>query len=396
MFLLKNVSLGKLKIPFPIILWFLLAAVAVLLEEARGPENFNNYFIYKYVFIHARALQNLYVGEPASVYGNLYGPLFSLLIAPFALLNDYVGCFLWCLANAWVLYIGIKQLKIDYNYRMLILLISVIEMMTSIHSVEFNSMVAGWIILSYVMIEKGNDFWGTFFIAIGMMTKIYGVVGLVFFLFSKDKFRFILYFVFWVGVLFCLPMLISSKSFIIQSYKDWYMKLLAKNEKNVIAFNTHNMKDISVMGLFRRIGKMHQLSNIAVIIPAAICYLIPLFRINQYKLATFRLSYLAFALIGVVIYSSSAESATYVIAMAGVGIWYVVQPRKSLSNKLILFFTLILTSLSPTNLFPVYLKEHFVVPFALKALPCFIIWLIIAFQLIGKNFENTLQTESIE
>jgi hypothetical protein len=82
--------------------------------------------------------------------------------------------------------------------------------------------------------------------------------------------------------------------------------------------------------------------------------------------------------------------------MAGVGIWYVVQPRKSMLNKLTLFFALILTSLSPTDLFPVYLKEHFVVPFALKALPCFIIWLRIAYQLIGKNFENTLQRESIE
>jgi len=396
MFLLKNVSLGKLKIPFPIILWFLLAAVAVLVEEMRGPGSFNNYFTYKYVFIHARSLQNLYVGEPASIYDNLYGPLFSLLIAPFALFNDYVGCFLWCIANAWVLYIGIKQLKIDYNFRMIILLISAIEMMTSIHSVEFNAMVAGWIILSYVMIDKGNDFWGTFFIAIGMMTKVYGIVGLVFFLFSKDKFRFVLYFIFWVAVLFGLPMLISSKSFIIQSYKDWYLKLVAKNAKNIDAFNTYNMQDISVMGLFRRIGKMHQLSNAAVILPAAICYAIPLFRISQYKQAAFRLSYLAFALIGVVIYSSSAESPTYVIAMVGVGIWYVVQPRKSLLNKLILFFALILTSLSPTDLFPVYLKEHFVVPFALKALPCFLIWLIIAYQLIGKNFEYTLQNESIE
>jgi hypothetical protein len=383
MFLFNTITFGKYKISVPVIIWFLLAAIAVSLEMSRGVESFNNYFTYKYVFIHARDLKNL------------YGPLFSLVIAPFSLFNDYIGCFFWCIANAWFLYFGVLKLHLSHHQKMAALLIGVIEMMTSLHNVEFNPMVAGWIILSFVMIEKEKDFWGTFFIAIGMLTKIYGIVGLCFFLFSKHKIKFIVYFLFWLAVLFCLPMIISSPKFIIQSYHDWYDKIVSKNSKNINPNNTYNMQDISVMGLFRRIFNLKNLSNLSVLIPAAIAYLIPVFRIKEYKNENFRLSYLAFALIGVVIFSSSAESPTYSIAMIGVAIWFVIQPKNNLSIAL-LVFALIITSLSPTDLFPRYLKEHFIVPYALKALPCFVIWLVIAYQLILNKFSiNSVSSQVI-
>jgi len=387
MFLFNTLTVGKYKIPVPVLIWFLLAAIAVSLEMSRGIESFNNYFTYKYVFIHAKNLKNLYVGEPASIYDNLYGPLFSLVIAPFSLFNDYIGCFLWCIANAWFLFYGVSKLNLSHQQKMAALLIGVIEMMTSIHNVEFNPMVAGWIILSFVMIEKEKDFWGTFFIVIGMLTKVYGVVGIAFFLFSKHKLKFIVYFLFWVVILFCLPMIITSPKFIIQCYHDWYDKIISKNSKNINPNNSYNMQDISVMGLGRRIFNLKNLSNLSVIIPAAICYLVPTFRIKEYKNEKFRLSYLAFALIGVVIFSSSAESPTYSIAMIGVAIWFVIQPRNIFFITL-LVFALIITSLSPTDLFPRYLKEHFIVPYALKALPCFFIWLVIAYQLMLNKFST--------
>lgn len=38
-------------------------------------------------------------------------------------------------------------------------------------------------------------------------------------------------------------------------------------------------------------------------------------------------------------------------------------------------FDFVLTSLSPSDLFPKYLRDEFVRPYALKALPCAIIWI---------------------
>ena len=386
----KNIILKNWKIPFPVFLWFALAAIAVLLEMSRGVENFNNYLLYRFVYTHIRHFQNLYVGSPFIEYDNHYGPFFGLVIAPFAYFNMYIGCFLWCIANAWVLYYSIKRLPISFEKKMAVLLIGAVEMMTATHNVQFNPMLTGWIVLSFVLVEEENDFWATFFIAAGFLVKLYGIAGLTFFLFSKNKLKFFLSFLFWMAILFCLPMLISTPAYIIQCYKDWYQSLSDKNQQNIAQSIGGGMQDISLMGLIRRIFLIRNLSYALVLLPNAVLYIIPMFRWNQYKELSFRLIYLAAALIGVVILSSSAESPTYTIAVTGVGIWYIAQTGtpKEWINWL-LGFVIVFTSLSSTDLFPFFIKEHFIVAYSIKALPCSIVWVVAICQLLTANFSQT-------
>ena len=101
-FLFKDYNLLGKKISFAALLWFALAIVAVVIEVNKGV--FNNYLIYKGVFWHTIHQTNLFSLYP-SEYGdcNHYGPFFSLVIAPFALLPDKLGCLLWGLLNAIVI-----------------------------------------------------------------------------------------------------------------------------------------------------------------------------------------------------------------------------------------------------------------------------------------------------
>ena len=72
------------------LLWFLLPAVAGLLKWKQN--SINNYYIFKGVFHHTINQTNLYSLYPAEYFdSNHYGPLFSLIIGPFALLPDYIG-----------------------------------------------------------------------------------------------------------------------------------------------------------------------------------------------------------------------------------------------------------------------------------------------------------------
>ena len=167
-FLLQNISIGKWKIPVPVFLWFFLAMLAAIAEISRGLSAINNYEIFSGVFHHTLAQTNLYLTYPAEYLdANHYGPLFSILIAPFALLPDSIGCFLWCVANAWMLFYAVRQLQLTERQQNIILLIGLIEMMTSIHNVQFNPMLTGWIMLSYVMVEKEKEVWATLFIVAG-------------------------------------------------------------------------------------------------------------------------------------------------------------------------------------------------------------------------------------
>lgn len=386
--LFRNISIGKWKIPVPVFLWFFLTILAAISEIARGPGSINNYGIYTGVFEHTIKLTNLYTAYPAEYFDtNHYGPFFSIIIAPFALMPDWLGCFLWCIVNAAILFFAVKQLPFSKKNQLIILLIGLVEMMTAIHNVQFNTMLTGWMVLSFVLVDKEKDFWATLFIAAGFMTKVYGIAGLAFFCFSKHKVKFIVSFIFWFIVLFCLPMIISSPAFIIQSYKDWYASIVEKNAQNIDLSSPSTMQDISVMGMIRRMGRLTDFNSLIVLAPAALLHGLPLLRFKQYKNESFRLYYLCLLLIGVVIFSSSAESPTFVIAVTGVAIWYVTQADMNPRFKnALLIFAIVLTSLSATDLFPPYVRHNIIVAYSLKALPCFAIWLVLAYKLLFTDF----------
>ncbi|BAV04851.1 Protein of unknown function [Filimonas lacunae] len=384
-FLFADVPIGKkYKLPFPVLLWFFLALLAVILELSRN--SFNNYIIFKYVFVHTLQQQNLYLEYPDSyIDSNHYGPVFSLVIAPFAVLPNWLGAILWAMTNATVLYIAIRMLQFNEKNLLFIFLVGAIELMSSTHQVQFNPMVAGWLILSYVMVERNKTLWATFFIALGFLCKLYGIAGLTFFLFSRDKVKFILYFLMWLVVLFCLPMLISSPSFIVQSHFDWLHSLMAKDSINAHQSVLFGQQDISVIGILRRVLQKESITDIMILAPAAILYGLPLLRFSQYKFEGFRIRYLALALISIVIFSSSAESTTYIIAISGVLFWYVIQEQKSKWLVAMLVLVFFMSILSPTDLMPPPI-QHFIRAYALKALPCFMVWLILLYEVGFKKY----------
>ena len=385
----KQIKIYKYSFSFPTILWFLLAAIAVTLELSRGLDSVNNYLIYKGVFQHTLQQKLLYIQYPEEYDdANHYGPLFSMVIAPFAFFNNYVGCFLWCIANAAFLYFAIKNLPITSHQKNVILLITAVEMMTSTHSVQFNPMLTSWILLAFILIEKEQDIWATLFIVAGFYVKLYGIIGLAFFFFSKHKIKFIISFVTWLIVLFCLPMLISSPRFIIQSYQHWVQSLVAKNVQNTDSSIAMNLQDLSVLGMIRRLFKIENLHNYFITMPAAIMLLLPYIRVQQFKHLYYRLSYLALLLISVVIFSTSAESPTYVIAVTGVALWFIVQKVPTAKwVYALLIFAMIVTTFSVTDLFPHYLRVTFFIAYALKALPCFCVWLVLLYQLLFNKYE---------
>lgn len=375
---------------FVTILWFLIPFVAVLLLISKGDSHINNYLIFKNVFWHTIHQQNLYNYYPSEYFDkNHYGPFFSLIIAPFALLPNFIGVPLWTTLNVWFLFFAVHRLPLSHWAKNIILLISLIEMLTSIQNLQFNTMLCSWIILIYVFIKEDKLGLAAMLIVAGTLVKLYGIVGIPFILFSQARKKLISYLIVWVIVFFCLPMLISSPEFVLQSYVDWYQVLIEKNIENVSSYQNIGMTDISAMGFVKRVSGWYHLSNFYFILPAGILMLVPLFRFSKWDEPHFQLSYLAQVLIGVVIFSTSAESPTYVIAVVGFAIWYVLfAPKPSLWMYYLLLFVLLLTVFSPTDLFPRYIRKEFVIRYSLKALPCLTAWLIISFQLIYSNFDK--------
>ena len=125
---------------------------------ARGIHSIDNFLVFRGIFDHVwqeKNLFNFYPDEYDSF--NNYGPAFSLIIAPFAILPVFVGCFLWGIANAASLFAAIRMLPIKQEQQVIIYWVCCIEMMTSIHSVQFNPMLAAFFIFAFVYTHRGKD-----------------------------------------------------------------------------------------------------------------------------------------------------------------------------------------------------------------------------------------------
>jgi len=126
----------------------------------------------------------------------------------------------------------------------------------------------------------------------------------------------------------------------------------------------------------------------------ALLFLIPFIRIKLFKNYLFRFLVLASILIWIVIFNHKAESPTFIIAMSGVALWFIGS-KKSKINIALFALAFIFTSLSPTDLFPKFLRESFVEPYMLKAFPCILIWFKISYDLLMMKSETLAIPELI-
>lgn len=394
---LKSILFNK---KFILILWFGLSFFAVAKDIITHFDNklttHNNYIIYKHNFLNLIHQHTLFGPEPEFYHDlNHYGPVFGLIIAPFAVLPNQIGVVLWAMFLAFILYYAVEKLPLNNAQKLVILLLNINSMMGSSGNVQVNPLITALVIFNFIFIRNKQDFWAALMIVLGTAIKLYGVVGLAFFFFSDNKPKFILSLVFWSAVLFVLPMLVSSPEYIIKTYRDWYPDLLAKNADNFVSPRAN----MSVMGMVYRIFHVEKLSNMFILLPALALFGASMLRIKYWRDVKYQLLLLASVLIFTVIFSTGSEPPTYCIAFIGVGIWYVNLGRPITGyERFLLIFALVGTGFSSSDLMPAYLRSHYFIPYSLMAFPCLLIWLKIIHEMLTRQFdkpEGTLQISTV-
>ena len=147
------------------------------------------------------------------------------------------------------------------------------------------------------------------------------------------------------------------------------------------------------MGIVRRVSGNADISNLAFLLPGIAVFGLPYLRINQYKHLPFQLMILASTLLFIVLFSSGSESPTFIIAVAGVMIWFLMQKEKSPLIIGMLIFVIILTCFSFSDLFPKFIKDNYIMKYSLKALPCCVVWFRVIYELMTKDFEKDYQLD---
>ncbi|WP_169743937.1 glycosyltransferase family 87 protein [Kaistella jeonii] len=367
-------------------IYLLVSVLSAIAKFRGGPAKYNNYLIFKNVFYNTLHENNIYLRYPeVHLDSNHYGVFFSLLIAPFAVFPDWLGMPLWNVANTLVFLFAIHKLPFSNQKKAFFAWLCLQEFITAAVSLQFNIALTGLLMLSAVYIYERKETQSAFSIMIGFFVKLYGVAGLSAFFFVKNKLKFILALIGFGILFFVLPMLLSSYHFGIQSYADWFQSLSEKNVSNQVL---GNRQDFSLMGIVRRVLGDASISNLTFLLPGMLVFALPYLRIKQYKNLPFQLLILSSTLLFIVLFSSGSESPTYIIAVAGVMIWFIIQKEKTPLIIGLLIFVIILTCFSFSDLFPKFIKENYVIKYSLKALPCCFVWFRVIYELLTKDFQK--------
>lgn len=363
----------------------LIAAAQGLLghDKAYGPgmrayTHYNNYVIFKYSFfhlIHGKDIYQLFPDDHWDLYK--YSPTFALLFGLFSWMPDVIGLVLWNLVNSICLLAGIRLLPgLDEKKKSWILLFCLLELLISIQNTQSNGLMAGLIILAFALAERSNYFLSALCIALSFYIKIFGALAFVFYLFYPDKLRLIGWSVFWMVLLAILPVIVVGPHQLIFLYKSWLDLLVNDHTASV---------GLSVMGLMESWLHLNVSKN-GVALTGLLLFLLPLIHIRQYKDYAFRILYLASVLLWIIIFNHKAESPTFVIATAGIGIWYFSQ-RPGRFNLVLLIMAFFLISMSVSDLVPSQIRSEFVKPYGIKAVMPVLIWCKILYEQVTLRYK---------
>ncbi|HXD76817.1 MAG TPA: glycosyltransferase family 87 protein [Puia sp.] len=349
----------------------LMAGPKIYVPGGRPYIDYNNFRIFKFSFyhlVHGKDIYQLFPGDHWDLYK--YSPGFALCFGLLSWMPDSLGLLLWNLINALCLVAGIRMLPgIREEKKSWILLFCLLEMLLSIQNTQSNGLMAGLTVLGFALAERRNYFLSTLCIVASFYIKIYGALAFTFYLFYPGKWKLMGWSLFWMLIFAFLPLVVVSGHQLLFLYRSWLHLLLNDRSASI---------GLSVMGLLEKWFGLGAWKN-AVTAIGALLFLVPLLRWRLYRDPGFRLLYLSSCLIWMVIFNHKAESPTFIIVMAGIGIWYFLRDRGWLDGWL-LFLSFVLISLSVSDLVPAAVRNGFIRPYGIKAVMAIVIWGKIVFE----------------
>lgn len=342
-----------------------------------GPDRINNFIIFQHSVFHFFDHLNPYPEYPKEYFDVfLYNPSFIVLFIPFAYLPHFLGVGLWTMFVAVVYYLGVNTLPFPQKSKVFLFYLIIPEMVTSLGNLQTNPLIAAFTVLTFTLLERGEGAKAALFPPLNFFIKGYGAVAGVFFLLKKPKVKTFAWLALFFVAVGSLPLIFYSWEDFLVLYQQWLVSL-----RDDYSINT----GLSAMGLVRSL--IYAEASIPLIQLTGVVFFLATLGLIAYKrkYEEVKFQFLAYVMIWMIIFNQAAESATYIIAATGVFIWYTSTGKTRLNVALFVLF-MVLTVFSMSDIFPKYLRETYVKPYNLKALPTLLIWLRIQWDLLRITF----------
>ena len=150
--------------------------------------------------------------------------------------------------------------------------------------------------------------------------------------------------------------------------------------------------NISLLGFVRKISGNDAYSDLWLIIPGLILFALPYLRVKQYGYESFRQTLLASVLMFTVLFSTGSENSGYIIAVTGVAIWFTAAPwQRSKWDIALMVYVFFCCTMAHSDLMPRFLREEYIKPYGLKAVPVILVWLKLCYEMYTKDYAKPVK-----
>lgn len=358
-------------------------AFLITLKEFLGL-SYNNFQIFSYGSLDFWAGINPYNnwdhlslrGKQLDVF--LYGPLFSILFTPFALLPGWIGVFCWNTFTYTLFFFSIFTLpeKITFNNKRFIFFISALLLFATLLSVQFNPIVAALYLFSFSLLEKKKGFWAVFLIMISGFIKVYGIFQLMMLICYPKFWKNALYVILIGLFLLLLPLIHISPDNLIGYYQSWVLKVT--DHADLTRFYSFYRPFYS---LIKPIESFAGFISIGIFL---LISLMTLFNLEHFKESFTNRARLMGVIMGwSILFGLGSEKHTYVIAMVGFAIWYIFSSRSTF-EKVLLWTNFLVLSVMPIDiLFPVVISDFLLTKLSLNVIVFAITWFWMVYRIFS-------------
>ena len=358
---------------------YFISFLIVLKEVSRLTHN--NFQIFSYGSLDFWAGINPYINwdhlsllrEPLDLF--LYGPLFSILFTPFALLPEMLGPFLWNLFTYSLFFLSVFTLpyKFDFSDKKFIFFFSALTLACTLLSVQYNPVIAALFLFSFTLLEKNKGFWAVLLILLSAFTKVYGIFQLSMLLFYPEFRKNILYALAIGMVLLFLPLVNMSYPELYDYYLSWIMTVT--NHSDASRFYSI-YRPLCIY--FKSIEPYMGFISLGIFM---LIFSYTLLKIKAFR-ESFRLraQYLGIIMSWIILFGLSSERHTYVIALVGYAIWYLnIQAVKL--DKILLWTNFVLLGIMPVDIIcPPFISSLILGKLHLGVIVFAITWFIMVYK----------------
>jgi hypothetical protein len=316
----------------------------------------NNFLIFRTATEHLLRGSDLYVAYPARNFDLFkYSPTFALAFWPFAALPVLPALLLWNSASAWFFARSLRAVIPDAAGQIFAGLMLLWPFLTQLWGGQTNALVAALMIMAVVAMDKHRPEAAALAITAGAAIKLFPLAVAPLAMTQGRRGRFLLAALL-SGILFILaPLVAVTPHTLAAEYSSWY------RIETVDSLD----RGYSVMGVLHEWLGLDWPNWPIQLAGTAILLLPLLVRRKEWSERVFRRQMLASVLIYVVLFNHQAEYESYLIAAAGLVIWFLWS-RRTLPAAIV-------TALAMAALHP---------------FPYFLIWVALQFQLLGNNAAN--------